>query len=84
MVSSSKGKRVVLVEPYRKLGRPTVNQTFDAEFKDEIKAWAETNVGASEREDRGSDGLQREFTREEVKKCVAELTNRKAKCSRGT
>ena len=80
MVSSSKGKREVLVEHYRKLGTPTANETFDAEFKrKEINAWAEANVGASEREDRGSDWLQlqRELTREELKKCVATLENRK-------
>ena len=76
MVSSSKGKREVLVEPYRKLGTPTDNETFDAEVEKEINVWAEANVGASEREDRGSDGLQRGFTREEVKKCVAKLENR--------
>ena len=38
-----------------------------------VNAWAEANVGASEREDRGSDGLQRECTREEAHKCVAKL-----------
>ena len=78
MVSSSKEKREVLVEHYRKLGAPTANETFDAEFDKEINAWAEANVGASEREDRDSDGLQREFTREEAKRCVVELENRKA------
>ena len=36
------------------------------------------NVDASEREDSGSEGLQREFTREEVLKCVAKLENRLA------
>ena len=76
MVSTSKGKREVLVEYYRKLGTPTSNDTFDAEFDKEIDAWAEANVGASEREDRGSN-LQREITRE-GKKCVAKLKNRKA------
>ena len=33
MVSSSKRKRKVLQEHYRKLGTPTTNQTFDEEFK---------------------------------------------------
>ena len=51
------------MEHYRKLGTPTANETFDAEFEKEINAWAEVHVGTSEREDRGSDGLQREFTR---------------------
>ena len=59
MVSSSKGKREVLVEHYRKLGTPTTNETFDAEFEKEIDAWVEANVDASEREDSGSEGLQR-------------------------
>ena len=36
------------------------------------------NVEASKREDSGSIGLQREFTRDEVKECVAKLKNRKA------
>ena len=36
MVSSSKGKREVLVKHHRKLGTPTVNETFDAEFETEI------------------------------------------------
>ena len=35
-------------------------------------------MDASEREDSGSEGLQREFTREEVMKYVAQLKNRKA------
>ena len=39
----------------------------------------EANVDAPEREDSsGSEGLQRGFTREEVKKCVAKLKHRKA------
>ena len=33
---------------------------------------------ASKREDSGSKGLQREFTRVEVEECVATLKNRKA------
>ena len=60
MVCSSKGKREVLAEHYRKLGTPTANETFDAKLEKEINAWAEANVGASEREDRGSDGLSQE------------------------
>ena len=71
MVSSSKGKREAPVEYCRKLGTPTANETFDAEFEKEINAGAEANVNASERKDSGTEGLQREFTREEVKKCVA-------------
>ena len=78
MVSSSKGKRNILVQHYRRLGTPTANETFDAEFEKEINTWAEANVGAAEREDRGSDGLQREFTREEVMECVAKSKNIKA------
>ena len=78
MVSSSKEKRKVLVKHYRKLGSPTANKTFDAEFEKEVNTWAEANVGASEREDRGSGGLEREFTKEEIKKRVAKLKNRKA------
>ena len=78
MVSSSMGKREVPVEHYREVGTPTDNKTFDAELDKEINSWAEANVGASEREDRGSDGLQREFTRQEANKCVAKLKNRKA------
>ena len=37
-----------------------------------------TGENASEREDSGSKGLQGEFTREEVQKCVAKLKNREA------
>ena len=33
MVRSLKRKRKVLVEHYRKLGTPTANETFDAEFE---------------------------------------------------
>ena len=44
----------------------------------EINACADANVDASEKEDSGTEGLQREFAREEVKKCVAKLKNRKA------
>ena len=67
----------MFVEHYCKLGTPTAKETFDAEFEKEINAWAEANVGASEREEHGSDGLQR-VTREDVNKCVAKLKNRKA------
>ena len=59
MVSSSKGKREVLVKHCRKLGTPTANETFDEEFDKEINAWVNANVNESEREERGSDGLQR-------------------------
>ena len=38
----------------------------------------EANVDASEKEDSGSEELQREFTREEIKQCVAKLENRMA------
>ena len=34
MASSSKGKREVLVEHYRKLRTPTTSTTFDAEFRE--------------------------------------------------
>ena len=54
MGSSSTGKREVLVGHYRELGTPAANETLDAEFKKEsTRAWAETNVVASEKEDRG-------------------------------
>ena len=78
MVSCSKGKREVLAEHHRKPGTPTTNETFDAEFEKEIDAWVEANVDASEKEDSGSEELQREFTREEIKQCVAKLENRMA------
>ena len=78
MVGSSKGKRGVLVEHYRKLGTPTTNETFDAKFEKEVKTSVDENVDASAREDSGSEGLQREFSREEVMNCVAKLKNRKA------
>ena len=59
MVSTSKGKREVLVEHYRELGTPKPNSKFDAEFEKEINAWAEVNVEASKREDSCSIELQR-------------------------
>ena len=68
----------VIVEQYRKLGTPTTSETFDTEFEKEIDAWVEANVDASEKEDCGSEELQREFTREEIKQCVAKLENRMA------
>ena len=65
MVSSSKGKREVLVEHYRKLGTPKPNTEFDTEFdtefEKEINTWAEPNVEASKREDSGSKELQRVY-----------------------
>ena len=61
MASSSKGKREVLVEHYRKLllGTPTTNKTLSAELEEEISAWAEAIADASEREDRGSEVLKK-------------------------
>lgn len=38
MTSSSRGKSEVLAEYYRKLGTPTTNKEFDAEFANEINA----------------------------------------------
>ena len=57
MVGSLEGKRETLVEHYHKLGTPAANERFDAEFEEEISAWAQANIGASEKEDSGSDGL---------------------------
>ena len=54
MVSSSRWTRQVLVEHYRKLATPTMNETFDAEFEKEIDAWVEGNGDASEREGSGA------------------------------
>ena len=42
-----------------------------------MDAWVEANIDASEKEDSGSEGLQREFRMEEIKKCVATLKNRR-------
>ena len=58
---STKGKREVLVEHYRKLGTPKANAKFDAEFEKKNNAWAEVNVEASKREDSSSKELQREL-----------------------
>ena len=68
----------MLDEHYSKLGTTKPNAKLDAEFGKEINAWAEVDVEASKREDSSSIGLQREFTRDEVKECVAKLKNRKA------
>ena len=79
--SSSKGKREVLVLQQSitvRKERPQPNETSDAENEKKINAWAEANVDASEREDSGSEGLQRDFTREEANMCVAEPKNGKA------
>ena len=51
--------RDVLVDHSRKLGTPTADETFDAEFDKEINAWAEVNADASDKEGSGSEGLQR-------------------------
>ena len=83
VVSSWKGKKKVLVEHCRKLGTPKSNAKFDAEFENEINAWAEMNAEASKREYSSSNALQREFTRDEVKECVAKLKNRKAAGAEG-
>ena len=78
MVSSSKGKREVLVEHYRKLGTQKPNAKYDTESGKEINARAEANVEASKRKDSGSKEMQREFTADEIKECVAKLKSRKA------
>ena len=52
-------------------GPPTNNEEFDAEF--EINAWAKENVDALEREEVVQHVYRRDFKREEVKKCVANL-----------
>lgn len=40
--------------------------------------WVDENLDPSEREDSGSTGLQRAFTREEINECVAKLKDREA------
>ena len=47
MVSSSKGTREVQVEHYRKLGTPTANETFDAEFDNDNQRVGRGDVDAS-------------------------------------
>ena len=69
--------RWLLVEHYRKLSTPTPNKMLDAEFEKEVITWTEANAGASEKEKRGSDGVQRVSTKE-VHKYVAKLKNRQA------
>ena len=48
MDSSSKRKKEVTMEHYCKLGTPTAYETFDADINNEICAWAEAKVEASE------------------------------------
>ena len=42
-----------------------------------MNAWAEANIEAPKRENSGSKELQREFTTDQVKYCVAKPKNRK-------
>ena len=51
---------------------------FHAELEKEPNAWVQANVASSEREDRGSDGIQREVAGAEPKTCVAKHGNGKA------
>ena len=53
------GKREVLVEHYRKLGTPTANETFAAEFEKKVNEWAEVNVDAPGLEGSDPERLQR-------------------------
>lgn len=48
------------------------------QFETGTNAWAEANVKASKRQESGSKGLRREFTREQVTESVAKLKYRKA------
>ena len=48
------------------------------EFLKEINKWANAKVEESKREESGFNELQREFTSDEVKECVATLKNRNA------
>ena len=66
-----RGEGEVLVEHYRKLGTPTADETFDADFEMGINAWAEANLTCTRKGRHWFRRVvQREFTREEVKKCV--------------
>ena len=76
IVSRSRGKGEVLVEHYRKLGTPKRNNRFDTELEIEINKSANAKVEESKREDSSCNELQREFTSDEVKECVAKLKNR--------
>ena len=80
-LSTTNGKKIVgkleggereevLVAPFRMLGTPTANETFDAELEKETNAWAEANVMCVRKEDRGSDILQGESSQEKKQRSV--------------
>ena len=51
---------------------------FHAELGKELNAWVQANASSSERGDRGSDGLQRDFAGAEAETCAAKHGNGKA------
>lgn len=61
----------MLVKHCREQGTPRTNTKFDVELKTKIDASAEGNLEASKWEDSGSKEVQRQLTRDEVRKCVA-------------
>ena len=65
------------------LRQSATNERFDAVFEKELKGWAEANANASDREYIGTEGLQREFTKEKVKMVVDKHYNNKAAGPRG-
>ena len=77
-----RGKREVPVELHREQGTPATNETFDAEFGKEINARAEANVDASEREDSGSEGLQRENSQGKEQRSMYPNTKTESRRSR--
>ena len=74
-VSSTQGKLEVLRRHYEELGKVSVDDNFEADWKEEVVSTLETCSNLSEVSE--NDRLDRQIDREEIAQCVKKLKNNK-------
>ena len=75
-VSSTQGKLEVLRRHYEELGKVSVDDNFEADWKEEVVSTLRTCSNLSEVSE--NDRLDRQIDREEIAQCVKKLKNNKA------
>ena len=74
-VSSTQGKPEVLRRHYEELGKVSVDNIFEADWKEEVVSTLETCTNLSEVSE--NDRLDRQIDREEIAQCIKKLKNNK-------
>ena len=77
-VSSTQGKLEVLRRHYEELGKVSVDDNFEADWKEEVVGTLETCSNLSEVSE--NDRLDRQIDREEIAQCVKKKKNKTGGC----